>query len=278
MDELFDWSAPIIDAGSKLLQGFLLYLPRLVGAIGLLLLGWLIARLLRRLTIRSALSIERIPNILGIGDRIGPHNVSRSTARILGNVVFWIVMLFFLTAVTNLLGLTLFSVWLDRLVAHLPNILSGVLIIWAGIVFGNLAREAVNAAAGSMPAAQRAILARGAQLLTLIMMVLIGVEQIGINTTIVTTVLALAVGASLTGVAIAFSIGARSLVSNLIGVRYLNKDYRVGEKINIGDYEGTILEITTTSVVLETERGRMTIPASLFAEEPSLLVEGNSNV
>ena len=99
-----------------------------------------------------------------------------------------------------------------------------------------------------------------------------GVDQIGVDITIVVTILSVAIGAALGGLAIAFSLGARDLVSNLIGARYLNADYRIGERIRIGEHEGTVLEISSVSVILETEEGRVMVPARQFSERSSVLI------
>ncbi|MDA1324464.1 MAG: mechanosensitive ion channel [Proteobacteria bacterium] len=279
MEKIFDWGTPFVNAASGMLQGFLTYLPQLVGAILLLLVGWLVARLVRAITVRLMKGIDRFSGLIRLGDTGTGKLVSESAALITGNVVFWIVVLIFVTSATNLLGMTMFTGWLDKLVAHLPNIVSGILIICAGVVFGNLANQAVSTAASSMQARQRAILARSAQFFTLIILILIGVDQIGIDITVVITILSVAIGALLGGLAIAFSLGARPLVSNLIGARYLNADYRVGERIQIGAYEGTVLEISSVAVILDTEKGRVTIPAQAFSEEPSiLLTRENANV
>lgn len=166
----------------------------------------------------------------------------------------------------------MFAGWLDRLIAHLPSIVSGFLIICAGVVFGNLANQTVSTVASSMPTRQRAILARSAQSFTLAILILIGVDQIGVDITVIVTIISVAVGALLGGLAISFSLGARTLVSNLIAARYLNADYRVGERIQVGDYQGVVLEISSVAVILDTEKGRATIPAKAFSEEPSILL------
>ncbi len=272
METLFDWSTPFVSAASGMLQNFLEYLPQLVGALLLLLFGWGAGRLIQALTVRLMKGIDRFSGLIGIGGAGASKQIGESAAVIIGNIVFWIVELIFVTAATNLLGMTMFSGWLDRLVAHLPGILSGILIICAGIVFGNLAKQAVTTAASAMPARQRIVLARAAQMFTLVTLILIGVNQIGVDITLVITIGAVALGAVLGGLAIAFSLGARPLVSNLIGARYLNTDYRPGERIRIGGYEGTILEITSVAVILDTESGRVTIPAKVFSEEPSILL------
>lgn len=279
METIFDWGTPFVNAASAMLQGFLTYLPQLAGAILLLLLGWLVARLLRAITVRLMKGIDRFSGLVGIGGSGTGKQVGDSAALIIGNVIFWVVVLIFVTSATNLLGMKMFTGWLDKLVAHLPSILSGVLIICAGVVFANLANQAVSTAASSMPARQRTILARGAQFFTLIILILIGVDQIGVDITVVITIVSVAIGALLGGLAIAFSLGARSLVSNLIGARYLNTDYRVGERLQVGAYVGTVLDVTSVAVILDTDVGRVTIPAKVFSEEPSiLLTRENGNV
>lgn len=272
MEKVFDWSAPIIAATSRMLENFLEYLPQLLGAIAILIIGWIVARIMRAITTRIAKSFDRLSSFVGLGKFFSGTRLNDAAITIIGNVVFWLVILFFLTSATNLLGLTMFSGWLDRVISHLPNILSGALIIVAGLIIGKLVKDTVQTAARNMPSRQRALLARGAQIFTVATMIVIGIDQIGIDITVLITVIAIAVGALLGGLAIAFSLGARTLVSNLIGARYLNKDYRVGETIRVGDAEGTILELSSVAVVVETSDGRMTIPAKTFGEEASLLL------
>ena len=273
MDKVFDWSAPLIVASSKMLQSFLDYLPQLIGAIAVLILGWLIAKGVKILTIRMGRSFDRVPKLIGLGWIVRKRQVNNSVLVFISNVAFWLVILFFLTSATHLMGLTMFTGWLDQVIGHLPNILSGVLIIVAGIVVGNLARDATLTAAQAMPRRQRTLLARGAQTFAMVTMIVIGVDQIGINIAVLLTVISIVIGTLLGGVAIAFGLGSKNLVSNLIGARYLNKDYRVGETIRIGDTEGTIIELSPVAVILETSEGRMTIPAKTFSERSSLLVQ-----
>ena len=273
MDKVFDWSAPLIVASSKMLQSFLDYLPQLIGAIAVLILGWLIAKGVKILTIRMGRSFDRVPKLIGLGGIVRKRQVNNSVLVFISNVAFWLVILFFLTSATHLMGLTMFTGWLDQVIGHLPNILSGVLIIVAGIVVGNLARDATLTAAQAMPRRQRALLARGAQTFAMVTMIVIGVDQIGINIAVLLTVISIVIGTLLGGVAIAFGLGSKNLVSNLIGARYLNKDYRVGETIRIGDTEGTIIELSPVAVILETSEGRMTIPAKTFSERSSLLIQ-----
>jgi RNase P/RNase MRP subunit p29 len=48
--------------------------------------------------------------------------------------------------------------------------------------------------------------------------------------------------------------------------------YRVGQTVRVGEIEGRILRTTSTSVVLDTKSGQVQLPASIFSEQPSVLV------
>ena len=250
-------------------------LPELLAALAILLIGWLIARLLRALTIRFAKIANRMITRLGVQVRAPIGSLRDSTLHVIGEIVFWIVILVSLSIATNVLGLGMFAGWLDRLIGYLPNILSGLFIIFAGVILANIARDSVLATFGSLGETQRVFLARGAQIATLTILVIVGVDQIGIDITIVVTVLAIALASTLGGLSLAFGLGARSYVSNLIGAHYLGRDYQEGERIRINNIEGTILEITSVAVILETREGRLTVPARLFSDEAVLLLPGD---
>jgi len=191
---------------------------------------------------------------------------------VFGEIVFWTVILVSLTAATNVLGLQMFAGWLDRLISYLPKILSGVLIIFAGVVLANIARDSVLAGFGRLTDSQRLFLARAAQGATLTILVIVGVDQIGVDITVVVTAFAITLACLFGGLSIAFGLGARGYVSNLIGAHYLGRDYQEGERIRIGKIEGTILEITSVAVILETQDGRLTVPARIFSDEAVLLI------
>ncbi len=273
MDKLQNWETPLVDTAAGLLNDFIACLPQIIGAIVLLILGWLVARLARGIATRLVKGVDRFTGLVRKSGTTTSPKIGESTASVIGKIVYWITILIFVTSAASLLGMNMFVGWLNKLVDHLPNILSGALIICAGVIFGNLAYQVISSTTLNMSVSQRMILARSAQFFTLVMLILIGVDQIGVDITAVITILAVVVGAVLGGLAIAFGIGARRLVSNLLGVRYLNRNYQIGERIKIDEFEGTILEIASVSVVLDADQGRVTIPARLFSEQPSILVK-----
>lgn len=272
MGDTGGFGASVINSFTALVDGLAAQLPQILGAIALIVAGWLIARGLRALTRRFITSLDHVVRTVGLGRPFGEAHIPQSAAAIGGTAVFWVVILFFVTAATNVLGLGLFTNWLDRVVNFLPELLSGVIIFIAAVVLGGLARRSTVALASSLPDEQRATLGRVAQILTIVVLGMVGLDQIGIDVAIANTILAIAIAAFLGGLSLAFGFGARGLVANLMGVRYLGKELKPGDEIQVGNRQGRIVDVTSTYIVLETGRGRLRLPGKLFDEEGVLVL------
>ena len=89
-------------------------------------------------------------------------------------------------------------------------------------------------------------------------------------------ILTIFVAALAGAVALSFGLGAGSTVANIISARYVRSNYRVGQQIRIMDMEGRILEMLPTGVILDTDKGRTFIPAKIFDQEASVLLDNQS--
>lgn len=245
------------------------YLPSLLAGIALLLAGWLLAKLLRTATARTVAGLGRwLPRLL-------PRAVSRSrlqglSPRLLGGLVFWVVMLAFLAAATDVLGLTLFALWLEQAAAYLPILIAAGLILVIGLILSQLAREATIATLGGLE--YRMLLGYSVQTAIIVTVVVVGLDLIGLDITLLVVVAAILVGALSGALALAFGLGARTQVSNLLAARELREHFQPGDTIRIGEMEGRVAEITARAIVIETAQGHVYLPAKLLGEQPTTLL------
>lgn len=260
-------------AAAALLDRLSAHLPNLIGALLLLGAGWLLARLLRVLAVRGMLLAETLIERMAGPSRL---RVGRS-AHVLGTVVYWVVLLFFVTAATHVLGLQTFTQWLARLLDYLPTLAAGLLIIAAGYLLARFTADLVHATATRLQPAQRNALARVAQGATLVAAILVGADQIGIKVTWIAILAAVVIASVLGGVTIAVSLGARSYVANLIGAHYLRQAFQVGQRVRVSGFEGRIVDVSATSLVLETKEGRVALPGRVYHDEPIVLLTDEGN-
>ncbi len=267
----FNWQSAINETFTDFSQQLINYFPQLIGTVGVLLLGWLVAHTLSLSTRKLIQGLDVLLARFTRIDGINQERIKGSYSVIISKIVFWIVMIFFLTVAANILGWDVFAGWLDSIVSYLPGLISGLIIILGGFLLSNFAKAAISSAADKAGITQSAGMARAIQIVIIFSAIIIGVEQIGLNIGFLSNVIVASIAILLAGAALAFSLGAKNMVANIIGAQYTRKYCRVGDKIKIGDMEGEIIELSQACIVVETENGQAIIPAKFFHEQVTLI-------
>ena len=276
-DDGLGWQESSARTFEELTNRLLVFAPQLAGALALLVVGLIVSHLARVFTRRVVRGLDSLFQRAARVEGARQEKIKGSYAEIISRIVFWTVMIFFLAVAANMLDWQLFSGWMDRIIAYLPNLIAGVMIILAGFLLGSGARAGVMGAAHSAGVEQGDILGRVAQVVILFTTFVIGIEQIGINVHFLSDALVVALGVLLAGGTLAFGLGAKTLVANVIGAQYVRKHCRIGEQMHMGGVEGSVVDVTQTSIVIETEMGRTIIPAKLFQEQISSFFANSEN-
>jgi hypothetical protein len=272
MGDVAAWLADFRTTLAEALRGFAGYLPYLFGALILLVIGWIAGRLLRALFIRMGAGLNRLLDRIRQPAGTRRLRLSQPVLTLIGNVIFWVAILIFASMAARVGRLDAFTSWLDRVVAYLPTLVAGGLIALAGYLVSTLIRDVVTTTVASTGSHQSELFGFAAQSAVFLSAVVIGLDQIGIDVTFLITLLGIVVGGTLLAVVFAFGFGAREFVGNLIAAQQVHQFIEPGVVVQVGEEQGQVLEITTTSVVLVTARGRLVVPAKIFQERMTLIV------
>ena len=258
----------------RILAGLLELGPRLVTALLIMACGVAVAYLLRIIIGRVVAGLDRLIPSRRLRASLRTVAIGRPASEMVGTVVFWFVILLFLASATETIGLPLVTSWLSGAARYLPGVLSALLIALAGLAVGVFLRDLAISALARAGVPNSRALGRLLQTVVVLVCVMIAVDQLGIDTTLLTALIVTLLGVALLGGAVAFGLGARTEVSNILASHYLQKTYKVGNRVRIGDLKGEVLQITPTAVVLDSGEGRVTVPAKRFSEEASVMLEG----
>jgi len=186
------------------------YLPQLLGAILILIVGWIVAKLLEQGTevILEKTRFDMAVDRGGVRAAIARTGSKLDPSSLVARLVFWIVFLVTILMASNALGLTAVADMFERLVAYIPNVIVAVLIIVLGMVIGEFVKDMILASvtmSGVNPVAQVAKVA----IMTLA--VFMALDQLGIARNIVVTAFTLILGAAALAAGLAFGLGNREL-------------------------------------------------------------------
>jgi len=273
--ELYDQlEQQLIDGLNQFILTVGAYLPKLLSAVVLLLLGLILAWGAKWLILRLGAGIDRMVQAIGIASL---HVRLRwPVADILGWLIYWMIILFYITLAVEVLGFKGLSDWLGNLITYLPSLLLAGLFIFGGFLLGNTIRDRITTGGRSAGLQRTDTLGSWTRMIIILLAVLVGLAQIGIDVRLFEYILTIFVAALAIAIALAFGMGAGPTVSNIISARYVRKTYQVGQKIRINNLQGKILEMSSTGVVLDTDAGRTFIPARVFDEEASVLLDDES--
>lgn len=271
--ELQEWTATLTESVSRVAVQILEYLPAVLGAVVLLLVGWGVAQLLRIATRKIAeKTVLRLAHTSPMDTRVQQPLSYGAAPTVASRIVFWVVLLFFVLAAAEVLELELISALLSGITAYIPRLLAGLLILFLGLWFAEVTRAVLSRASKKVGIEQSDVLGRLGQVLVLLVVFSVAAGQIGIDNTLLVALVAIFFGVMLGAVALAFSFGAKTLIANLLAAQSIAQTYTTGDTIRIGDTEGRILRITRTSLILETQEGQVLIPAKRFSEQVSVQI------
>ncbi len=246
--------ATIVDRAGDSLGG---YLPRLGGALLLLLAGLLVASVIRRILTK----LLRAARLDELGERWGVHDVldniglGRSLAGLVARAVRIAIVFLVVFAALSLLGLEFLSDSLNGVILYLPRVFVARALLVAGIVLGQIVRRQVDRLAGQMDIPGPVALL--AEAIVIGVFAVTALAQLGIPTQVLMLLASILLGAMALTLALAFGIGGREMAREVSARRYVEGSFSVGGS------RGRIAAIEATGTVLETSGGdRVRIPKS----------------
>jgi hypothetical protein len=189
--------------------------PALIGALVILLAGYLLARLIEKGTERllRRLRLNQVLERGGVMQAVERSGSHFNPTRVIANLVFWLVMFAVLLLAANALGLQSLADVFQELVSYIPSVIAAVVIITVGIVLGGFVGGLIMASAGGLPGG--ATLARVGKGGVIILAVFMALQELGIATDIVTTAFAILFGAVALAMALSFGLGNRDLAGQV---------------------------------------------------------------
>jgi small-conductance mechanosensitive channel len=266
----------ILDQAGNQLGGFL---PRLGGAVVLLVLGLLIARLIGRLLAKAlhGAGLDRFSDRVGAGEVLARAGLGPSLSRVVATAIRIGVSIVVAFAALSLLGLQFLSESLNQGVLVLPKLLIAAALLLAGIVLGGFVRERVERLTYQMdfPVPLGGI----AQASVVAVFAITAAAQIAIST----IVLLILIGVMLAGVvatfALAFGLGGRDFARAVSAGRYVRGAYEIGQDISLGEVRGRIAAIEGASTVVDSGGGRsVRIPNHLLLESIVTVHAGEASI
>jgi Mechanosensitive ion channel, conserved TM helix len=226
-----DWGNAVFVAVSTAINNFLAAIPAVIGALVILLIGWILSNILARI-VRELLEragADRLFAQHGGREMYGAAGSSIVPSQAAATLVKWVVRLIFLVAAANVLGLTQISTLLNQVILWIPNLIVAAVILLVAPLLGRFLRRLIEVGAGEMGFSNAALLGRIAEIAVIVFAVVIAINQIGIAANLVNTLFIGVVGALALAFGLAFGLGGRDVAAQLTQQWYSQSQQTAGK-------------------------------------------------
>ena len=199
-------------------------LPDIALAAVLMVAGWLIARLARRLIIRllRMLHVDEAAEKAGLDDFLVQGGVRYTMVTLLANAVYWMILLGVFVALLHSLGVDAAGQLLDRMMDYLPHVVLAVAVLVFGTLLARVVGGVVQTYLSNIGSAAAGPIAALARYAVIIFVLFMAAEQLAIGSAILVSAFQIAFAAVCLAGALVFGLGGRDWAARIID-RYTRK-------------------------------------------------------
>lgn len=211
MNQIQTWGEAISFSLIDLWVRFINFLPTLIGALLVFLLGLVVASVLGKVIERiiRTIKIDQAVEHMSISEKIREHGINISISTFLGKVVQWFLVLVFLMAATDILGLSQVTSFLNSIVVYLPNVIVATIILTIAFLLGNLVFIVVRSSTRAAGVMSATLLATIVKWSIIVFGILAALIQLGIAVSLVNTIFIGLVAAISLAAGLAFGLGGK---------------------------------------------------------------------
>lgn len=255
--QLDSWTQNLVGAMSGLWIKIASFIPNLFGALVLVILGFLVAKLLDTLLSKllAKLGLDRLMSGTGLTKLLLRIGIRAQISTLIGKIVYWFVLLIFLISAAESLGLERVSATLDVLALYLPKMFAAALVLLAGILLAQLLNSMVKGAAEGVRLEYAAGLGRIVQGMVIIISVSVAIGQLEIKAELLNYVVVIVLLTIGLACALALGLASRDIVGQVIAGIYVRELYELGQNVQINTIEGRIEEMGTVKTIIVNDAG-----------------------
>lgn len=193
------------------LNQLLAFAPAIVGALLILLIGGMIAKVLEQLIVKALklITLDKLADQIQLSTLLSRGGIRRKPSELVGAIIYWIVMLAFVMTALNALNLTVAAELFQQLIGFLPNVVAAVFILIVGVFAAAFLSATVRTAASNTGVVQASLLGQAVQTVIVIFSVVAALQQLRIQ--FVGEVFLIILAGITLAAALAFGLGCKDL-------------------------------------------------------------------
>lgn len=198
------------------------FLPNLIAAVAVFVIGWIIAGWIKTITIKllETLLLSKLLEGAGVKKFLKKADITTKIEEAIGTAVKWLIILIFFIASVNIVGLTTVSNVLENILGYIPHVISAALILTIGVLIAGFVEKLVKGAVSSVDVKTGRLFGRVASYTIVVFSALAAISELKIAQGFINTIFTGFIAMLALGLGLAIGLGAKDLVSRVLNDWY----------------------------------------------------------
>ncbi|MFC1806998.1 hypothetical protein ACFL0T_01330 [Candidatus Omnitrophota bacterium] len=214
-----NWPQVVMSSVQEMLMKVGGFIPNLVGLLIILIIGWLIAKFIETVIVRTLklIRLDTLAEKSGTSNFLAKGGIKYTLSELVGVLVYWIVILIVMVTALNAMQWTVAAELLNTIVGYIPNIIVAVFILVFGMFVSTLLGTVIRTASTNAGITQSRMLGQITQIVVIVFASVIALQQLKIQTQIILNVINIVCAAIGLALGLAFGLGCKDIAGKLVG-------------------------------------------------------------
>lgn len=257
----------------KVFDQLLSTLPSLLGAIVILFIGWLLAKLVSKVAARvlRRIGLDKLADKLNDTESFKEANLMIRPVIIIEKFLYWTLIFITLLSASEILGMDLLSEQIGALISYVPNLLTALVILGVGFYLADSVKQLVSNAAQSFGIPAYRFIGGVVFVLIMLVVAVTALDQAQIDTAMIRQNATIILGGIMLAFAVAYGYAARNVLGSMLGAYYSRGSYQIGQTVELDGHIGKIVRMDKVSFSIDTGEKYVVFPMDRLIKDTIII-------
>lgn len=252
------WQSSLETSLEAIWTKFAEYTPNLFGTVLLLLVGYLVSKAVAiffKKTLKS-IGIDKASEKINLHKSLEKIGIKLKVSALFGVVFFWLVMLVFIIAASEVLNLGKITDTIDVFIHYLPHIIGAALIFILGLMVAQFLKNIIEGMSKQVSPAYSKVLSSVVHFIIVVLVSVLAINQLQLEIELINRIVEIVLISTGVVLALSFGLGTKDLSKSIISSLPLRDQIKQGSRLEFDNINGTVEQVGLINTIVLTEDGK----------------------
>ena len=254
----------ILEILNELYDNFMTAFPRILGAVVIFIVGWIIAKIVAFVIKRilSSIGVDKLAEKLNEIEFIEKSSFNIVPSALLSKIAYYILLLVFTIVSSEYLAIDAVTGLIRDIINYIPSLIAALLVLVIGLLIAQFIQNILLTTLKSLGVPSAKMISIFIFYFIFLMSVITALTQVGIDTDFISNNLSIIISGCVFAFALGYGLASKNMMANFLASFYSKEKIKIGDILTISNVKGEVIRIDSSSITLLTQNSNVIVPLS----------------